>query len=53
MKNPLNIFGRIRKKNSPRYKRPHYDDVESYVEQIKEYFETLCFMTKLQLGLLK
>ena len=39
MKNPLNIFGRIRKKNSPRYKRPHYDDVESYVAQIKEYFE--------------
>ena len=39
MKRSSNIFGRIRRKNTPKYVKPHYEDVDVYVKQIKEYFE--------------
>ena len=34
-----NIFGRIRRRNSPRYNKPHYETADFYVKQLKEYFE--------------
>lgn len=35
-----NIFGRIRRKKSPRYNKPHYETADYYVKQLKDYFET-------------
>lgn len=33
------INGRKRRRTTPRYVRPHYQDVDVYVKQLKEYFE--------------
>ncbi len=34
-----NVFGRIRRKSSSRYNKPHYETADYYVKQLKDYFE--------------
>lgn len=34
-----NVFGRIRRKVSSKYNKPHYETAEYYVKKIKEYFD--------------
>ncbi len=46
-------YGLTFESTAPAKKLTFLEKIQQFFDKIKEYFETLCFMTKLQLGLLK
>lgn len=46
-------YGLTFESTAPAKKLTFLERIQQFFDKIKEYFETLCFMTKLQLGLLK